>query len=462
MKTKSTLGVLLLFLFLINTTSIVYAQEGPSDDVAKIYNAQKELVDAFNSMLKSETINNWKDDKPCKAKDLINIINKSNLELSVNELHSVIGDLFTQSRAIPITETIEQGLFASLTDKALNAIGGNASFDEFIKAYTGKNPKDIKGQTEFQGEILSKDIDVLREYYQNLKELKAKYKFSSKDNANSRCSYKSTNSIQVKTLDYPNVTWDIKTTVIIDCNCGYDYNTTDVKSGSYEYLATVSGTLTGSKITFKTPKNSKISIIALECCGEEEEEEDPYTNPLTALDEAKGINDLMPSQTIGFGAGVGFSQDFDETTWCVTAEYLYQINTDEYKGWYVGGEVTHSNTSFGDFNSSRTVAGGKIQHNFSAIPSGETQFVAGVMANYAFGNTDNNGFKDDFTGTIFCLYGGVNVRVSENWSIGAQFPILIFENFTFKQDGGGEFKVDATSLFINKDNPLKIVIRRSL
>ena len=213
------------------------------------------------------------------------------------------------------------------------------------------------------------------------------------------------------------------------------------------------------KKTFSQSKNPTLKIIRYQCCPEKEEEEEPAK---TALNDDEGIEDLMQDQTIGFGAGVGFAQDFDETTLCVTAEYLYQINTDEYKGWYVGAEGSYSNTSFGDVSSNKTMVGGKIQHNFSGVPSGETQFVVGVMANYAFGNNDFNGFTDDFTGTIFCAYGGVNVRVSENWSIGAQFPFLIFENFTFKPESGGEFKSDATSLFINKDNPLKIIVRKRL
>jgi hypothetical protein len=458
---KTNLLTLLLVLCLIGNTTISYAQENQNDDISKMYNAQKKLVDAFNSMLKTETINNRKDNKPCKTKDLIGLVNKSELELNTNELHAVITSLFTKTRAIATAETIDQGAFATLTDKGLNAISNGASFDEFIKAYTGKDIKDINGKTEFRGEILSKDIDVLQEYYQNLKEIKANHEFSQERSVSDKCAIKSENSISVKTINYPNATWDIKTTITVDCVCGPDDGVAEVKSGSYEYTSTISGTLTGSNITFNSSKNPKLSVLSLECCGKKKEEEPPYIDPIAALND-NGIKDLMPDQTIGFGAGIGFAQDFEETTWCVTAEYLYKINTNQNKGWYVGGEVTHSNTSFGDFNSNKTVAGGKIQYNISAVPSGETQFVAGLMANYAFGNNDFNGFKDDFTGTIFCAYGGVNVRVSENWSIGAQFPVLIFENFTFKPENSAEFKTDATSLFINKDNPLKIMIRRRL
>ena len=254
------------------------------------------------------------------------------------------------------------------------------------------------------------------------------------------------------------VTWEIKTVVDIDCNCERKDKKYNLDNLKFEYTAEVTGLFSASKKTFGTPKNPTLKIVQYQCCLEKEEEKEEPTK--TALNDDDGIQDLMPDQTIGFGAGVGFSQDFDETTFCVTGEYLYQLNSDDYKGWYAGAEASYQNTSFGNFKSNKVIAGGKIQYNLSAVPSGETQFVAGLMANYVFGNNDFNGSKDDFSGTIFCAYSGVNIRVSENWSVGAQFPVLIFENYTFKPEGGGEFKTDATSLFINKDNPLKIVIRR--
>jgi hypothetical protein len=273
------------------------------------------------------------------------------------------------------------------------------------------------------------------------------------------CSVKLYSKLHVKKLDFPNIEYTLKTEVNIKCDCTDESSSKEIAAGILDYEATISGIYTSSKISFNEVKQPKVTKRSLQCCPEKEEKEEPTE---TALNDDEGIKDLMPNQTIGFGAGIGLSQDFEETTYCFTGEYLYQLNSDEYKGWYVGAEVTHNITSFGDFNSNKTIAGGKFQYNFSGVPSGETQFVAGLMGNFAFGNNDNNGFKDDFTGTIFCAYSGVNIRVSDNWSIGAQFPVLIFENYTFNPENGGEFKTDATSLFINKDNPLKIIIRRRL
>ncbi|MBN4070614.1 outer membrane beta-barrel protein [Olleya sp. AH-315-F22] len=170
---------------------------------------------------------------------------------------------------------------------------------------------------------------------------------------------------------------------------------------------------------------------------------------------------LFPEQTFGFGAGVGFANDFDETTFCLSAEYLRKLGSTENCGLYLGGEATYENSSFNGFKTSTFMLGPKIQYNTPITPSKQTQFVAGVMAQYEFGKIDNNGFNEDVTGIDLCLYSGFNIRVSEKWSIGAQFPILNYEKLTFKSDNG-EFKADNTTLAINKNNPLKIFTRRSL
>ncbi len=173
------------------------------------------------------------------------------------------------------------------------------------------------------------------------------------------------------------------------------------------------------------------------------------------------IEDIIPKQTIGVAVGAGFTQDFDETTFCVSAEYLRRIHISETnKGWYAGVEATYENSSFNDFKSNRFVGGPKLQYNLPITPSQETQFTAGLMTNYTTGTNDFSGFEETFNGFIGCIYGGINIRVNEDWSVGGQFPILVYESLTFEPESGGEFKVDGTSLLVNKSNPLKIFVRK--
>nr|WP_321233912.1 hypothetical protein [uncultured Psychroserpens sp.] len=486
MKTKPTQVILFMCALMFGGINTINAQS-QTDKPNRFTETNKAIGKAFFEMYDNAIIAKPSKLKTCTAESLIDIVDKNDLDVThrLTTTHLTILNTLFPPNQYRLAGFYDKGEFLTLQDRIMNAASISSNFAEFINNATGLDVGDItatrkpKTYTIAEG-IEVKDIDLFRSYYNSVNsfvgvwneidsENRAEYGEQSGFNVDlsptkyvgnkDGCSFYSKSKIRLKKLEYPKALWELSTEVYVDCECNENDTENKVKNGSYEYSSFVEGLFTYSKTTFGSPKSPIITIKSLECCPPKEDKEEPTE---TALNDDEGIKDLMPDQTMGFGAGVGFGQDFEETTWCVTAEYLYQINTDEYKGWYVGGEVTHSNTSFGDFSSNRTLAGAKIQYNISAVPSGETQFVAGLMANYGFGNTDNNGFKDDFTGTIFCAYGGANIRVCENWSIGLQFPILIFENFTFKPESGGEFKTDATSLFINKDNPLKIIIRRRL
>ena len=483
MKTLLSTTIISIYIFFLASPLNGFSQEQPQK-TDWIGDTSKDIGQAFSDMFDNAVLVSSGNSKTCSAKSLIDIVDKQNLDVTYRLTSTVlrIAHPMLPPNDYSIIGDYDKGEFKTFQDKMLNAMSNSKSFIEFIKNATGLGIGEItaKRNEPTRGNKERKDIDTFREYYTAFKsytgswmdidsENKAEYGANSPFNIDlsptkhvgkkDGCAFYSKSKMRLQKLNYPKATWELSTEVFVECDCKDGDDGSKVKAGVYEYSSIVEGIFTYTEVSFGQSKKSVITIKSLECCPEKEEKEEPTK---TALNDDDGIEDLMQNQTIGFGAGLGLTQDFEEITWCVTAEYLYQINTDEYKGWYVGGEATYQNTSFDDFSSNRTVVGAKVQHNFSAVPSGETQFVAGLMGNYAFGSNDNNGFKDDFTGTIFCAYGGVNIRICENWSIGAQFPILIFENFTFEPESGGEFKTDATSLFINKDNPLKIVIRRSL
>lgn len=446
MKTK-----ILLQLFLVIVSTSVLQLQAQDNEKANIFKASDQLYEAFNTMHTTAKFDtrNLKCNVEQIVKDYQLVFGQHTFGYTFNYVQETIDNVNT------LATLVDKGNYATIFDKLFETFDSSKSYAEFTKDITTNNLT-VKELPKDKAQNLRLTYGLLKVIHDG-----GMLTFHDADRLETGgCSDYTAYRLKLKKKNLGQVTWEIKTTVDIDCNCAFSDKKYDVDLLKFEYTAEISGFFTAKNKTFGKVKNPTLKVLRYQCCLEKEEKEEEPTK--TALNDDEGIEDLMQNQTIGFGAGVGFSQDFDETTWCVTAEYLYQINTDEYKGWYVGGEVTHSNTSFNDFSSSRTVAGGKFQYNFSAVPSGETQFVAGLMANYAFGNNDFNGFKDDFNGTVFCVYGGANVRISEDWSIGLQFPVLIFENLTFKPESGGEFKTDATSLFINKDNPLKIVIRRSL
>ena len=270
---------------------------------------------------------------------------------------------------------------------------------------------------------------------------------------NGNCRTEATSDVKIIKFNYPKITWEISTYVTVNCVCNNGLDPTEVKSGSYEYTATLNGIFTHAKMTFDQPKDSKITIHSLECCAIKEE-------PISSEPLTDNIEDLMPEQYIGGGVGIGAQQDFEEISYCVSAEYLKKLtNGSDENAWYVGAEAGYSGWSFNDSKSNRIKIGPKLQYHTAVTPSKQTQLVVGVMGNYNFGTNDNGFSKDDVTGIVGCAYGGVNIRVCENWSLFGQFPVFIYESTTFKPESGGEFKTDGTSLLLNKDNPLKLGVR---
>ena len=460
MKTKPSI-VILSIGFILSCSINVFSQQGISD-------FNKSFENALNTMIKNASLEAKANDDFCKAEDLIGKINPSqNLlnESGVLSTYDVFMVWTNRDGAVLPLEKFEESSFKTISDRALNALSITTDFNNFVYAFTGNHIETFEAsEVPLSLERDYSELGRLKWFYTSYKNFFSnpipitKMLYFSDD-----CKVTLNSKLLTKKLDFPSIEYTLNTEVIVDCNCNDDSNPLEIKYGVLDYEADVTGIFTSSKITFDEVSKAKVSVRSIACCPFTKDEEEPA---LAALNENGDcddcIEDLMPDQTIGVGAGVGFAQDFDETLFCFTAEYLYQLNDDKYKGWYVGAEGSYSNTSFGDISTNKTMVGGKVQHNFSAVPSGQTQFVAGLMANYAFGNNDFNGTKDDFSGTIFCAYAGANIRVSENWSVGLQFPFLIFENFTFKPEGGGEFKTDNTTLFINKDNPLKIILRRRL
>lgn len=173
----------------------------------------------------------------------------------------------------------------------------------------------------------------------------------------------------------------------------------------------------------------------------------------------QNIQDLMPARTIGVAAGIGFENDFEETSLCVSGEALFRLNEPNPCGFYLGGDATFEYSSFNDWNQTTFQIGPKAQFHTPITPSKEVQWVNGIGAKYMFGNLDNNGFKEDLTGFNATLYSGLNIRLTEKLSIGLEIPVLGYENITYKSDGGSEFKADNTSLLVNKRNPVKIGTR---
>jgi hypothetical protein len=346
--------------------------------------------------------------------------------------------------------------FLNPTDNALQAYSKSKSFIDFVTRFTGKGIGDIKGEwKDPTSGMVYKDIEQLRRHYNKLKRIFTKQVFSidSYNEVKNNCRVKRESSFRVLKYNFPKVTWQLKTAVTIKCVCEKGYDTTEVKSGSYEYVSTYSGVYTNSKITFEKPKNTKINVLALECCP-----------PFKSLDEDSSYIDPMPielpDQTIGFTGGLGFENDFEEISYCFGVEYLKRIS-DKKCDTYLGGGISYGGTSF-DGNKTNVLMGGpKIQWHTPINQNGDTQWVNGIKGYYMVGNQKNSDYEDKLSGVELGIYSGFNIQVNKKTSFGIEFPVFTWDKIKYKPENGNDYEIDGTSLLLNKGNPLKLSIRHS-
>ncbi|MEW4922290.1 hypothetical protein [Algibacter sp. 2305UL17-15] len=462
MKTKQVPTRLIVFLLCLSMSSM-YAQ------VANINNAEKynkELEEAFKYMVKNAKLLTLNSGKECKIQEIVDrldvpsymyanipFLTHSSLTLATN---------FEADLNYIKEDTFNKGNFKTISEKSLNAFSNANNFSDYVKGLTGKDIGDIKGEHIFarideNGNDIDpsiKDIDTLKRIYDFYKRLFNSEHIIEKQTpfTSNGCWVYPISKIKIEKIDYPNITYTIKTEGRLDCECEFLGENRTLRKGTFEYKATVTGLYTHSKTSINLPKNPTLTITSIDCCPKKEEPTE------TALAD-DGIQDVMPDQSIGGGAGFGATQDFEDISYCVFAEYLKRINYGSDNGLYWGLEGSYSNLSFNDASSNRFNIGTKLQYHIPATPSQQTQFVAGIMGSYNFGTNDNGFSKDDVSGIIACVYGGINIRVCEDWSFFCQFPVFIYETFTFKPESGGEFKTDGTSLLLNKDNPVKLGLR---
>ncbi|MDT0555615.1 hypothetical protein [Patiriisocius hiemis] len=381
---------------------------------------------------------------------------------------------FTKSDLLPNTKPFEAYFKNVLEDynKKLNALQDN------IILTTSSNPNEsyfaaISRSRRFKDfaeditgikilDINKKDKDILLDFYVN-HPLKKRKTITTKGekiaSAKFAECYATTNhTLKANKWKYPKVTWFIKTTVTITCDCANDSNRDEVNEAIFEYDAFVNGTLTTSNIDFEKTKGSSFSLEKVSCCpGEEDPNED------TSIDLPEDMLVSLPEQTLGVSGGIGFEQDLEEVSICLGAEYLFNITELGNSPLYIGGVAKLATASFMDFNST-TISVGPTAQLFTPISTnGDTQMTNGLTAVYLFGTNDNNGFKDDISGYQIGLNTGLNVQISSNASISLIIPIVSFQNLTFEsQEGGGSLDVSNTSILLNKNNPVTLGVRIGL
>ncbi|MDT0555614.1 hypothetical protein [Patiriisocius hiemis] len=431
---KTTIKKLKIFVLIFLSNTLLYSQGLSKADIQ----ATKELDAAI---VKMHTEGQLQIPKVICAEPIKSLLYPSTNHFSFNYL---IGGIRNYEKQVNAFEKIDKGNFASSFDKLIQKYEPGSSYLNFLK-----NTAEVN-----LGALNENEKKELREIYSTLHSFSRGIPIVFVEENMGACYVELRIIMKLTKVDSPFVYWSFASRVVENCNCKKDPDR-KIKSLKYEYTSNAKGVLTSKKISFEEPKNIKFELLQEVCCPSKTE-----TPKETALEINPTENISLPNQTIGGSIGAGFEQDFEETSFCLGAEYLYNATDVGDGALFIGGNIGVETTSFMDFNNTQFNIGPTVQLFSPITPSGETHMTNGINGNYIFGTNDNNGSKDDFSGFNIGLNTGLNVPLSDNVSISLIVPIVTHTSLTFtSQDGPGEFKADETSILINKNNPAKLGLR---
>lgn len=437
-----------LFLFFLCCIPIINAQDTKNKEMTpyeieakKNEEIAKKLQGTFKSMYENATLKKSKNKENCIQEDLVGMADPSSLMFEENSAVVTIKSI----KSILLNDLynyglIDKGQFNSPSDRDLHAFTTTNNFSDYVKALLGREI----------GEVSEKMLNDIKKHYKFLKtNFDKTFLIETSSHMSPSCGYTKTYFIKVKSFDYPNVTWEIRTQVQVDCECSLDELSKNIDNGTYEYTSETKGILTSTNITFGTAKNAKLEVLTLNCCPTKEKEEEKVSliEPIE-----------QPDQTIGYNIGFGFQNDFEDISYCGGVEYLKRIS-DKKSDTYFGGGISYLGTSFNDNKTNQVMVGPKIQIHTPISHNGDTQWVNGFKGYYSFGNQKNNTYTDKTTGIELSLYSGFNIQLNEKAAVGIEFPVITWDKIKIKPEIGADYEFDNTSLLLNKGNPVKLSLR---
>ncbi len=273
---------------------------------------------------------------PCKPVDLVSKIEiyelKSGNEKLIKEVKSIKDTYLNYPQHLNDAQSrdyaysFETGDFNSMEDAALNAFSNTNKFIDFVKLYTGGDV----------GDLNEYDIKTVRGQYDNLNaNYNKEFQIETGEFMSLICGHKQTSFIKLKKLNYPNVTWEIRTVVTADCDCsGAAELTKNIKRGSIEYTAEVTGLLTTKSVTFSNVANAKVTVKSLVCCSKIEKAEESKI-AINDVHDAKGY--LQVGAQVGLP--LGQEKDFYSLTFGAEVSYLFNVSESFNAG--IGVGYTH-------------------------------------------------------------------------------------------------------------------------
>ncbi len=440
----------------------------------------QEFVDLMKD-IQSKLAANLKETKPCVGKALAAIKNvkpKYDLKLigkRVNKVfayhyHNPDDDFLNKGKAHSLPKNSDFAmsemsyLIARLTKIPTESKGFKKLVHNFIKRFTGKT----------QDHLTMKEYTACENYVREMLYYKPVFYIHVEGGLSSgkKCTFAVDLDIQRIGFDYPNFKWKVEYNFRELCNCEKDAQVADLRKINARYTADFSSVFTSRGLRFGQPQNEKYKY-ELACCVEEKVRERPKVSPnpkpknSSYGDEYNTGNepistDQIPLQTVGGGIGLGFENDFMETSYCVTGEYLRRLNLfNDHQNLtcQVGADISYGGAT-SDFSKRNSVQlGPKIQVNKGLPRVGSLQWVNGLKAQYLVRNNESNGIKTPASGWNVNLFTGLNFPLGPRAFLGVELPVFNITQLTTKPTAGQEYSNTNVSLLLNKENIAKLLLR---
>lgn len=337
------------------------------------------------------------------------------------------------------------------------------SYVNFVNSVYNKNIGDLAPKN------FAASVDA---YYRQLKKLKKEgFVFDQRTVTKKECVFKIESRFVMETWEDGNTVDDwigytakisgkIETTITIKCNCK-GKSISALKNARFKYekptVFLIDFSNKGNRQKFvPADKNlSVLSLLATNCCTENDIS---FDDPSLELAPTENIS--LPNQTIGVFGGVGFGQNFEETTLCLGAEYLINVVDLGNNPLFTGANASLETSSFMDNTSTWFGVGPTVQLFTPISASGETLVANGLSANVIFGSNDSDGFKDTVSGFEVGINTGLSVPLNDNLFLSISIPVVNHQNITYEPENGGtSFEQKNTSLLIGKGSTTKLGLR---
>lgn len=359
-----------------------------------------------------------------------------------------------------VDDKIAPHFFKRNMDAAVHAIGVKKTLTQFTEHLT-KQPI---------GDLTKEERSEFKRYYTRLKDMLNWWDSGQKKTVTKGpCTMEAKYYKRITKYAYPRVYWEIKVVVTINCDCKKPQAPTRFKNAVYEYTANTQGIITSDKYGFGVAKDPKLRLVRHTCCPDTEEEKKEKDHGMYSPSDQE-----EDSYYVSLNGGIGFHNDFNETGFCLTADYVHHVTDVGNSDLYVGGGGGYETMSGDGFSMSGFMVGPTAELFTPINDSGDLLWINGLSGYYSFGNRDFGGFESTYTGLDAVFRSGLNLRISSNVLVGIEIPILTWKQRTFKDeffveimDPYGEGQTTETnsvkqndfSFLLDNGNPIKLGVR---